>query len=108
MTDNLQKFFASHAGFTYDSSVPASQQFQQLRRHSQWEHDSPEGNEAWESFRDALVLDFNGIYGTDQDDIQAWHALCTVLGVNPTPDTVSACRAVSSFCFTHGQRLTPE
>jgi len=92
MTDHLQKFFSSYDGFTYDSSVPASQQFQQLRRHSQWEHDSPEGNEAWESFRDALVLDFNGIYGTNQDDIEAWHALCTVLGVEPIPDTVSACR----------------
>jgi hypothetical protein len=42
-----------------------------------------------------MVLQFNGLYGTDVSDIENWHKLCIALNSEPLPETVADCKAVS-------------
>ncbi|KAG1731818.1 uncharacterized protein EDB91DRAFT_1058460, partial [Suillus paluster] len=41
---------------------------------------------------DALVQQFNYIYGTDADDLASWRTLCQLVHVSPIPDTLKSCR----------------
>lgn len=62
-----------------------------------------------EDFKTAMVLEFNDLYGTDENDITCWWGLCKVLGVNPLPDTLNECKKVkcplSMRCFAFHQTL---
>jgi hypothetical protein len=51
-------------------------------------------DKAWMDFRDALVLEFNEIYGTDENDLRSWQALCRVLSIVPVPAMLNECRKV--------------
>ena len=94
MASHLQQFFTGYPGFNYDASIPANILFRQLRQHMGWADNSPGLEQARTGFRAALVLEFNAGYGTDITDINAWHSLCTVLRVDPLPDSVSQCRKI--------------
>jgi hypothetical protein len=51
-------------------------------------------DEAREGFKDALVQEFNKMYGTDVNDLGSWQGLCRVLGIAPVPDKLNECREV--------------
>jgi hypothetical protein len=59
-----------------------------------WDKDARE--EAREGFKNALVQEFNKMYGTDVNDIGSWQGLCRVLGIAPVPDKLNECREVCS------------
>lgn len=59
-----------------------------------WDEDARE--EAREGFKNALVQEFNKMYGTDVNDIGSWQGLCRVLGIAPVPDKLNECREVCS------------
>ena len=42
-----------------------------------------------------MVLQFNGIYGTDVNSVASWQGLCRVLGILPVPPTLEECQRVS-------------
>ena len=37
-----------------------------------WDREDPERKEAHDSFKTALVLEFNSIYGTELDNMESW------------------------------------
>ena len=61
-----------------------------------WGGYNPNREEAHEAFKDALVKEFNDIYGTDENDINSWHKICVVVGLDPLPDTLEEARDVST------------
>lgn len=56
--------------------------------------DEDDREEARKGFKDALVQEFNMMYGTDVNDIGSWQGLCHVLGIAPVPDKLNECREV--------------
>lgn len=50
---------------------------------------------AQSDFKDALTLQFNAIYGEDEDSLEAWQKLCLVLNLGNIPTTLDECRNVS-------------
>ena len=62
----------------------------------EWDHGDQEREEAYKAFKDALVLEFNDLYGRDVDDIESWRGLCVALEW-PVPKTLSAAKEVRSL-----------
>ncbi len=87
----LESFFANYPNFTYDSSAPARSEFRRLCQAQQWGQNSAQRDSARSRFRTALILQFNAAYG---DDLDGWHAMMIHMGVDPLPDTISACKKV--------------
>lgn len=59
-----------------------------------WDRYDPAKAEARERLKDALVLDFNHMFGTDVNDIRNWHKLCRTINIHPIPEGLQACREV--------------
>ncbi|KDQ53386.1 hypothetical protein JAAARDRAFT_183348 [Jaapia argillacea MUCL 33604] len=89
---HLDDFFASYPAFTFDSSKPVMGEFRRMCREYRWGGYNPEKDEAYDLFKDALTQQFNAIYGTDVDEIDAWRNLCRVLRISPIPEGLKACR----------------
>lgn len=64
-----------------------------------WDRDSDERKKARQAFKDAMVIRFNGLYGTDTSDIENWHKLCVAVRIEPLPSTIAKCKEVCS-CST--------
>ena len=62
---------------------------------SEWEEEEWKRRAARRAFNAALKEEFDSLYGSDEHDIKNWHKLCHVLRINPVPDTLRECRAVS-------------
>jgi hypothetical protein len=96
-TGPLREFFEQHSWFSYDPHQSASAQFHRLQTEADWKRDDPEQTEAWEDYLKALVGQFNTSYGTEEDDLTAWHGLFARIGINDLPDTVQECKQVKHF-----------
>jgi hypothetical protein len=59
-----------------------------------WKHSKCERENARGELKDAMTLQFNSIYGTDEDDLGSWQNLCRVLGIHPVPEGLHECRDV--------------
>jgi hypothetical protein len=70
-------------------------EFDRLCETYQWERGNPERKAAREAFQFALKMEFNELYGSNENDINNWHKLCHVLRIDPAPDTLLECRTVS-------------
>ncbi|EUC59456.1 autophagic vacuole formation-like protein, putative [Rhizoctonia solani AG-3 Rhs1AP] len=57
-----------------------------------WERDDEDREEARDLLKDAMVHEFNAIYGTDHESLAAWQSLCRVLNLTNVPDKLEACR----------------
>lgn len=70
--------------------------------HFRWGRESYGKEQARDRLKDALTREFNDIYGTDINDINAWKKLCGVLGINPVPEKLKQCREVRilEHCIT--------
>jgi len=92
----LEEFFARFASlsFSYNPTSSAHKNFANLCRVSGWAENSGERHEAHAGFHDALVQQFNAIYGTDGNDLAAWQNLCCVIGIKPVPDDIKECKKV--------------
>ena len=101
----LEDFFAQFAalglGFSYSENSSAHDNFNRLREAFQWDKGSTELSVARIDFNDALVQQFNFVYGTD-DDLEAWQNLCSVIDITPIPDDIKDCKRVRFFA--HGMR----
>lgn len=94
MSKHLQDFFSDFKLFTYNPAEAATEEFHRLGQVYGWEWESEEREEARQRFKDAMVQEFNAIYGTDENDINSWYGLCRVLNISPIPETLEACREV--------------
>jgi hypothetical protein len=54
--------------------------------------DSSEREAAYQLLRDAMTKQFNEMYGTDADSLNAWQDLCRVLDISPIPENLQECR----------------
>ena len=91
---HVSQFFLSYPDFMLDQDAPPTREFLRLKRLNHWGNGDDAYIEARERFADALAEDFNAKYGTDIDNIHNWHTLCHVLGIDPVPKGISACRKV--------------
>ena len=57
-------------------------------------------DELKDGLRDAMVLEFNSIYGTDVNSVASWQCLCRVLGVSSVPTTLDECKE-AGYVFPH-------
>ncbi|KAK7686026.1 hypothetical protein QCA50_010837 [Cerrena zonata] len=90
----LDHFFARFQSFDYRDDTPVIAEYRRLSRHEGWKRGSEESKEMYEEFRFALIEEFNNIYGMDEDDIESWQYLCTMLDVDPVPDDLEDCREI--------------
>ncbi|KAF8550040.1 hypothetical protein OG21DRAFT_518669 [Imleria badia] len=89
----LEAFFSTYyPQFEYDPTGSASHGFYRLCDESGWDRHDPERQAAHQDFKDALVQQFNDIYGTDEDDLGEWQKLCHVVDMDTIPDDLDACR----------------
>lgn len=94
---HLADFFAQYPTFQYDSAQSPTDEFKRMRRQFGWEgprNSSTQADTAWEGYRDALTLQFGGLYGTDVNDVKSWQHLCGVLKIDPVPADLETCREV--------------
>ncbi|KAM6502997.1 hypothetical protein JOM56_002974 [Amanita muscaria] len=92
---HILAFFAEYPDFEYNATAPVWKEFNRLTRYMGWNPrpgEDPEYGEARSAFAAALGQQFSTFYGSDVNDINAWQALCTALGVEPIPDSLGKCR----------------
>ncbi|KDR67098.1 hypothetical protein GALMADRAFT_130478 [Galerina marginata CBS 339.88] len=93
----LAEYFAQHPTFTPNHNKSATSEFHRLCQALHLPKQSRARKAARAAFKDALTEEFNSIYGTDADDLVAWHTLCERIGIAPVPSTLEECRkAVTS------------
>lgn len=90
----LKKFFSQYPKFQYQPRISPITEFNRLCKEYRWKKDSPEKKDALCELNLALILIFNSLYGSDEEDINNWHKICHVVRIDPLPNTVEKCRAV--------------
>ncbi|KAJ8587676.1 hypothetical protein M405DRAFT_863535 [Rhizopogon salebrosus TDB-379] len=88
----LAVFFAQFESFSFNARQSSHGNFKRLIRTINSGPDDPERRAARDGFKDALVQEFNELFGTDGNDFAAWQNLCHVLRIVPVPDTIQGCR----------------
>jgi len=89
---HLKEFFSTYSlQFDYNPTRSASHEFYRLCDKLGWDREDPEREVAYRKFQDALVKQFNVIYGTE-DDLDQWQNFCHVVNVHPIPDDLKGCR----------------
>ncbi|KDN35285.1 hypothetical protein RSAG8_11720, partial [Rhizoctonia solani AG-8 WAC10335] len=88
----LKAFFGKYPSFNYDSSKPVMLEFYRMCDRFGWERDNREREKARDHFKNAMVQEFNSIYGTDDHSLAAWQNLCRVIKLADIPDELEACR----------------
>ena len=92
----LEIFFSQYPEFRYWPRKSSVSEFHRLCRQYGWEKDGPEKEVARYEFNIAMKKEFDSLYGSDEKDISNWHKLCYILSIDPVPETLRECRAVSS------------
>ncbi|KAF8758439.1 hypothetical protein RHS01_02321 [Rhizoctonia solani] len=100
----IRAFFNKYDDFDYDPTKPVMEEFYRMCDHYSWSSEKDKNRrylnkareKAGEGFKDALTLQFNTIYGTDENSLLAWQNLCIVLNLGNIPEELNACRDVSS------------
>jgi len=108
LANHLDAFFAQYPAFVYDQKSSSSEEFYRLCDFFDWDRDDPEREEAYASFKIALVQQFNSLYGTEVDDIESWRGLSLALDIVPLPDDLREAKKVFTelaFCghFRYGR-----
>jgi hypothetical protein len=93
----LKDFFSRYSKFQYEPRNSPISEFNRLCKEFRWKKDSAEKKEAHSDFEVAIKKEFDSLYGSDEKDINNWYKLCHVLRIDPVPDTVKKCRAVSAL-----------
>ncbi|KAG6371463.1 hypothetical protein JVT61DRAFT_9490 [Boletus reticuloceps] len=80
----LEEFFGGrYPQFEYNATESASHEFYRLCDEFGWDRDDPERQDAHQEFKNALVKQFNEIYGTDEEDLAEWKNLCHIVDIDP-------------------------
>ena len=56
---------------------------------------------AYEAFHQAIIMQFNAIYGVDVNNLASWQLLCLVLQIHPVPSDLKTCRKVSASSLVY-------
>ena len=90
----VKTFFEAYPSFDYRPNASSSKEFHRLCGHYHWDRDDPDRLEAHNNFKDALVQQFNVIYGTDEADIESWRGLSRALNFDSIPDSAREAKKV--------------
>lgn len=96
-SDAISAFFTKYPDFHYDHKRGVAEEFYRMCDFFAWDKDDEQCKEARRAFKDAMVIQFNSLYGTDVANIENWHKLCVALYIEPLPDTVHHCKEVRSW-----------
>ncbi|KAH8823393.1 hypothetical protein DL96DRAFT_1819105 [Flagelloscypha sp. PMI_526] len=86
----ISKFFKSY-GFDYDPRDQIMPQFQALRKEIQ--------KRARTELQNAIAMQFNQHYGTEDNDPEAWTRFFNKLDIKDIPDTVVGCKELASTVY---------
>jgi hypothetical protein len=78
----------------HDHTRGVSEEFYRMCDFYAWDRDDDDREKARQAFKDALVIRFNSLYGTDISDIENWHKLCVATCIQPLPTTIATCKQV--------------
>ncbi|KAH8087126.1 hypothetical protein BXZ70DRAFT_899709, partial [Cristinia sonorae] len=92
-------FFARHPVFNYDPSFPIIDEFHRMSETLNWKDKTRQ--KKMRQLRGVMVVQFNEYYGTEVGDVEAWRAMCGVLGVWPVPETLKKCRTLVKRQFVN-------
>ena len=93
--NHIHAYFARYPQFNFQQDAPFLQEFGRLADSQRWNENSARRRKERKALQDAMVLQFNAMYGKDEKDLSAWQALCNALGVDPAPNSITQCRKVS-------------
>lgn len=95
-SDAISSFFTKYPNFPYNPKRGVAEEYYRMCDFFAWDKDDVEREEARREFKDAMVIQFNSLYGTDVANIENWHKLCIALYIEPLPETIHDCKEVSS------------
>lgn len=110
----LDEFFSRYPTFTpTPTTVPPPadwsihHDFARLCEHKKWVQGSRPQSRANTRFRQALVDEFNYIFGMNDNDLENWQRLCRVVGVpeERIPGSITQCRKVCSLTTSRNPEL---
>jgi hypothetical protein len=90
----ISKFFSQYPTFAYNEERGVAEEFYRMCDFFDWDRDDEERGEARQAFKDAMVIRFNSLYGTDINDLENWHKLCIAVCIEPLPATIPECKEV--------------
>jgi hypothetical protein len=92
----LKRFFSQYSKFQYQPRNSPINEFKRLCKEYQWEQAKAEEKAAHHEFKLAMIKEFNSLYGSNEKNINNWYKLCHVLRIDPVPNAIKECRAVSA------------
>lgn len=87
----IDLFFAKYPEFDYMRDKPLWDEFVRMGQHFKWQ--GQERTQLKSDFRDALVEEFNYVYGTDESSLESWAKLCQAMGLS-APKTLKEAHKV--------------
>lgn len=90
----MVQFFSQYPDFQYDHSKGPSKNFRTMCRVVGLTQDSLEKKQAKQAFDDALTMEFNNAFGTEENSLESWKSLCERIKIDPIPDSLEECREV--------------
>ncbi|KAL4242398.1 hypothetical protein ABKN59_011938 [Abortiporus biennis] len=87
---HLDGFFHQYTQFAYNPNASVAREFQRLSERMGWNDE--ERRMARERYQEALVNEFNDIFGTNPSDYATWQKLFEILKIEPVPSSVTACK----------------
>jgi len=91
-SDPISVFFAGYPEFDYKEDRGIIEEFYRMCDYFGWNRDDDERDEAHKAFKEAMVLQFNELYGTEVSKLENWHKLCVAVNIDPLPRTVKECK----------------
>ncbi|QRV85751.1 tyrosinase [Ceratobasidium sp. AG-Ba] len=101
----FNRFFKNYPNFDYDPSLPIMKEFHRMCDlfwpYLPKEEIPSDKKRARKDFRKALVLQFNAIYGCDENNLADWQKLCVVLNLEYIPDELENCRELVASTYVN-------
>ncbi|ODH12931.1 hypothetical protein ACO22_07772 [Paracoccidioides brasiliensis] len=91
-SDPVTAFFNQYPQFNYRRNESIASEFYRMCDHFGWGKQNQDRKNALFKFKNAMVMKFNDLYGSDTDDINCWHRLCIAVDIDPLPQTIKACK----------------
>ncbi|KAJ4200674.1 hypothetical protein NW767_007295 [Fusarium falciforme] len=87
----IDLFFAKYPEFDYMRDKPLWDEFVRMGQHFKWQ--GPKKAQVKNDFRDALVEEFDYVYGTDESNLENWGKLCQAMRLS-APKTLKEAHKV--------------
>lgn len=94
--DPIGKFFARYNQFDYDAHSEAWSEYHRMTAFFNWKKDGKKERAANALFREAIVSQFELLYGVNENKLATLQLLCLKLEVLPVPGSVTSCKKAIS------------